>query len=72
MSCCFENNQHCCALTCRADVCCLCFTVTLVYRYIKVATVTVDCIQLRQGIREFAQGKRADDSAPYIAGNMNK
>ena len=62
--------QYCYVLlTCWADVCHVWFTVTLVYRNVQVATVTVDCIQL-QGIWELVRGKWTDISAYNIDYNI--
>ena len=67
-----ELIQHCCALTSRADVCRVWWTVTLICRNIQVATITIDCIQLRKDIWELAQGKWADVSTTYITHKMNE
>ena len=58
--------RHCCALIQRTDVCWVWVTVTLVYRNIQVATATIECIQLLQGMWVLAWVKWADLSAPYI------
>ena len=58
--------RHCCALIQRTDVCWIWVTVTLVYRNIQVATATIECIQLLQGMWVLAWVKWADFSAPYI------
>ena len=44
MSCSFKANPNCYTLTPTTDVFCVWFTVTLVNRNIKVATIMVDCI----------------------------
>ena len=58
--------RHCCTPIQSTDVCWIWFTVTLVYKNMQVATVTIDCIQLQQGIWVLAWVKWADFSALYI------
>lgn len=58
--------RHCCTLIQSTDVCWIWFTVTLIYKNMQVATVTIDYIQLQQGIWVLAWVKWADFSAPYI------
>ena len=63
--------QHCCVLDCRVDLH-MVFTMTLIYRSIQIATITIHCIQLQQGIWELALGKWADINAPYRTCKMYK
>ena len=58
------------ALTHRADVCFVSFTVTLVYRNTQVTTVMIYCIQFWQGIWVLGWGKWADLGAPYKTGKI--
>ena len=42
-----KKKQYCYTLSPTADIFCVWFTVTLVYRNIKVATITIACVQLQ-------------------------
>ena len=67
-----KQIQQYCAFTQMADVCCVSFTVTLVYRNTQFATVTINCIRLLQDIWLLGGGKSADFGAQYETDKMNE
>ena len=66
-----QIQQHC-AFTQMADICCVSFTVTLVYRNTQFATVTINCIRLLQDIWLLEWGKWADFGAQNKTDKMNE
>ena len=63
-------TRHSCLLTHSANIYQIWFPVTVAYRRIQVATVTMHCIQLRRGMQLLARGKWADFNLSYITDEM--